>query len=436
MRTLLRDRRYLAFWLGQVTSVFGNGMAMVALPALLLPGRGASTYGLVLAVHSAAMGVLLLAGGVVADRSSRTAVMALADVLRAAGVLGYVLLGAHGPLWSLLGCAALSGFGVALYDPAHRAALPQLVPPELLQRANALDSATKRLGMGAGAALGGVVVAVLGSRPALLLDLATFGVSLTTLLWLRLPAVRTTEVTPGLRAAVHEAREGVREVRRRPWAAVVMLQGTVQVFCLFAPAYALVPVVSLDRYGQGAYGWITATTFVGIVCGSLLSGRTRPRRRGLAAMNALAPSVLLPLCLAVDVPLWAFCLASWLAWTGIGWFAVLWFSSLQQEFAPEVQGRVFSLDSLATFGLEPIALALAPLVAARAGMTPVAIVAAVVMLVSTYVVLLVPGVAHFSSGSAGSTEPVAAPLAEPVAEPLAEPVDDVAVRTGEPQPRP
>ncbi|GAA4351460.1 MFS transporter [Angustibacter luteus] len=397
MRTLLSDPRYRAFWIGQATSVIGNGITLVALAALVIPHRGGQAFGLALAAESLTMGVLLLGAGVLVDRYSRTAVMAIADVARGIGVVGILLFAASGPLAGLLVACAFVGAGIALHQPAHRAAIPQLVRPDQLQAANALDSATMQLGLGAGTALGGVLVSVWGPRHAVLVDLATFAVSLLTLLWLRLPPVGERPEGTGLRHALHEAHEGIREVRRRPWVAVVMLQGTVQVFCLFAPAFALIPVVALARYGNGAYGWYTTCGFVGTAIGAALVARTRPQRPGWSAMNAVAPCALLPLLLVVDLPLWAFCLINAVAWAGIGWFAVLWFGALQTEFPAQVQGRVFSLESLATFGLQPLGLAIAPVVAAAVGLTTVAVVASLVMIVTTYAVFLVPGVARFRS---------------------------------------
>jgi MFS family permease len=405
VRELLGDARFRAFWLGQATSVVGNGITLVAVAALVIPARGAQSYGLVLAAESATMAVLLLGSGVVVDRYSRTAVMALADVARGVGVVGLLLLARSGPLAALLLSSALVGVGVALHQPAHRAALPQLVDADRLRQANALDSATMRLGLGAGTGLGGVLVAVWGGQQAMVVDLVTFTVSLVTLLWLRLPPVADRTPGGGLRQVLHEAREGLTEVRRRPWAAVVMVQGTLQVLCLFAPAFALIPVVALDRYGSSAYGWFMMSGFAGSVVGSALVARTTPRRPGLSAMNALAPSCLLPLVLVVDLPLPLFCAVNLVAWTGIGWFSVLWFSALQTEFPPAVQGRVFSLESLATFGLEPLALAATPALAAAVGVKPVAVVAAAVMLVSTYAVFLVRGVARFSTPGAAESAP-------------------------------
>lgn len=402
VRELLRDRRLVLLWSGQAVNTVGHGLTIVALATLLVATHGARVLGVVLAVDSAAMGLTLLAGGVVADRYSRTAVMAASDVARAAAVLGYALAPSSAPVLLLAGFAVLEGAGFALFQPAYRAVLPQLTPEGRLREVNAVLQLTNRAGMLLGAGLGGVLVATVGPRPALLVDAATYGVSLATLLALRLPAVGE-RVPGGLPTALREAREGVAAVLRRPWVTVVMLQGTVQVLFAFAPMKVLTPLVAQHRYGDGAYGLLMACVPAGMLLGSVLATRLAPRREGLAAMHAVAPTAALMLCLAVPVPLAVFAAVSVVAWAGIAVFAVLWFSSLQRAFPAAVQGRVFALEQLATFALDPVGLAVAPLVAAWVGVTTVGWVAAGVLLVTTYAVFLVPGVARFRDPAAHVT---------------------------------
>ena len=97
VRELMRDRRFALLWLGQAVNTVGHGLTIVALATLLVETHGAGTLGLVLAADSAAMGLTLLAGGVIADRYSRTAVMAVSDVVRSVAVLGYALAPASSP---------------------------------------------------------------------------------------------------------------------------------------------------------------------------------------------------------------------------------------------------------------------------------------------------------------------------------------------------
>jgi MFS family permease len=341
--------------------------------------------------------------------------MAISDVLCVVGVGGFLLFAERGPLALVMAAACLIGIGSALYQPAHRAAMPQVVPEDQLQQANALDSAAKRLGYAGGALLGGLLIAGFGARGAFLVDIGTYAVSLATLLWLRLPPVRTDDVSPGVRAVLAEAREGMREVRRRPWALIIMIQGTVQVFFLFAPNSALVPIVSLDRWGPQAYGWLSSSGSIGMMIGSALAARIKTRKPGLWAMHALVPCAILPLCLAVPVSLPVWCAVQFLAWSGIGVFFVLWFTALQTEFPKEVQGRVFSLESIGNFALQPIAIAVAPLLASSIGLAPFAVIAAVIMLISTYGVFFVPGTVELRSpGRLAAERSEAEPLSSPV----------------------
>jgi MFS family permease len=153
----------------------------------------------------------------------------------------------------------------------------------------------------------------------------------------------------------------------------------------------LVPMISQARYGITAFGWLSAATFVGSVLGSIVGARIHSARPGVWAMNALAPCLLTPVCLVLPVPLWLFCVSLATGSVGVGCFMVLWYSALQREIPEEIQGRVFALEGLASFGLEPIALASAPLLVELLGIESFGVIAVAVLLVSTYAVLLVPG---------------------------------------------
>lgn len=389
MSQLLRDKRFVAFWLGQATAVTGNGLTFVALPGLILANHDGVFLAYVMAAQAGAGAFFTLLGGVLSDRYSRSLIMAVSNGLSVAGLVGYLLLAAEGPLWAVMSVAVVEGIGVGLYQPAHRSAMPQIVAGELLERANGLDGATKRIGIAAGAALGGVFIASISAEAALWVNVGTYAVSLVTLVFLRLPAVGT--AATGLWSMFGEAAEGFRIVWRNKWATAIMLQGTIQVFFLFAPNVVLTAVVANERYPKGAYGWIISVGFVGALVGSIIAGRFKPKRPGLFAMNGVAPCALLPICLVWDVPLWLWCAIAFVVWAGISCFVVAWVSGLGRAFPAETHGRVFGLEHLLTFALDPVAKAIVPALAISVGMSVFGIVAAVVLLVSTYAVLLIPG---------------------------------------------
>src|SRR5919199_1841166 len=101
----LAERQFRLFWIGQTTSVFGNGLVPVALAFAVLGLTGsASDVGFVLAAETLPLVVFLLAGGVWADRLPRQLVMLGSDAIRGTcqTVIAVLLLTGHARLWHLL----------------------------------------------------------------------------------------------------------------------------------------------------------------------------------------------------------------------------------------------------------------------------------------------------------------------------------------------
>ena len=118
--------------------------------------------------------------GPLSDRLPRRTVMVACDVLRAAGL---VLLVARGrrqgaPVWLLLALLFLVELSGAPFFAASRALLAELFPERpLFLRANSLLQMSFQFNQVAGVAIGGIVVAALGTQQALWVDAVTFAVS-------------------------------------------------------------------------------------------------------------------------------------------------------------------------------------------------------------------------------------------------------------------
>src|SRR5919197_799115 len=134
------------------------------------------------------------------------------------------------------GAAALQG----LQRPSLDALPPRLVAREELPAAAALEGLRGSLGMVAGPALAGLLVAAAGLPAAYTVDVASFGCSL--LLLSRMRAVPPAEALPGPRAV----REGLRYARGRPELLGTYLVDLVAM--VFGMPLALFPAMA-DRYG-------------------------------------------------------------------------------------------------------------------------------------------------------------------------------------------
>lgn len=142
-RDVLRLRNFRVLFAGHGVSVFGDRMVTVALAfAVLEVGGSASAVGLVLAASWLPTVASVLVGGVVADRISRRTVMVTADLVRVGsqGAMAVLLITGAAEIWMLAALAGVTGGGTGFFSPAATGLLPDVVPSEELQPANALRS--------------------------------------------------------------------------------------------------------------------------------------------------------------------------------------------------------------------------------------------------------------------------------------------------------
>jgi MFS family permease len=215
----LRNAQFRRVWCGQAISSIGDGIFTIALIGTILQHHKATDLGFVLAAESVALVVVSLLGGVLADRMRRSRAMALSDLIRMLGVLGFVLGVAKGPLLLALPFAALMGAGTAAFQPAFGALVPSLVPEDDLSAANALRSTTTRAAAIVGPGIGGLLLATWGASTALVIDLATFAVSILTLIGITDRAPERGEP----QSVFRDAKDGLSAVLERRWVTTVIL---------------------------------------------------------------------------------------------------------------------------------------------------------------------------------------------------------------------
>ena len=175
-RDVLAVREFRALWFSQILSAGGDRLALVAL-ALLIYDRTRSPLLAAIAYAAGTLpylaGALFLSG--LADRFPRREVMITCDVVRAALVT--VMLVPRMPLDVLIALLyAVTAFQPP-FDAARSAILRDMVQGERYALAAAVMQSTFLAIVVAGAAAGGLTVAVLGARPALGFDAATFVLS-------------------------------------------------------------------------------------------------------------------------------------------------------------------------------------------------------------------------------------------------------------------
>lgn len=365
---VLRTREFRLLFGGQAVSVLGDRMAVVALAfAVLEIGGSTSDVGLVLAAGAFPLVATVLAGGVVADRTSRRAVMVAADLVRVAsqGVMAALLIAGVAEVWMLALMAGVTGAATGFFGPASTGLLPEVVLAEQLQPANGLRASAVSTGEILGPVLGGVLVAAAGAGWAIATDAITFAVSAACLAMLRVPARVAAQGT----SFVADLRQGWLAFRSRRWVWTFVAYFAF-VNLLWGAWGVLGPVVAeRDLGGAAAWGTVLAAMGVGALAGSLFAAQVKPRRPLLLA--ALADGLfVLPLAfLAAGPPVWLIASAALLAGAGMALAISVWESTLQRHVPGESLSRVSSYDWFGSLAFYPLGLAIWGPVAAAIGVS-------------------------------------------------------------------
>lgn len=354
----LREREFRLLFLGRVVSFAGSAMAPVALAfAVLELGGSATELGLVLAVSILPQVFFLLIGGVIADRVPRHLVMVGSNVVAgiAQAIAAYLLLTGKAEIWHLAAIALVRAVASSFFFPAMQGIVPQTVPAEQLQPANALLRLSLNATNIGGAALGGVLVATAGPGWAIAFDALTYLAAAAILLPMRVRAPERDADTSFL----HELRVGWHEFRSRQWIWVVVLGFAFANAAEAAGLFVLGPVVAAESLGGASvWGVVLAATGVGLVLGGLLALRIRPERPllvGVSAITLLFPPLAL---LAVGAPWPTIAIAALVSGVGIELFSVFWDTALQTHVPNEVLSRVSAWDAIGSLVLIPAAYAI------------------------------------------------------------------------------
>jgi len=377
----LRHTPFRLLITGRTISALGNSFAPIALAFAVLDLTGsASDLGLVVGARTVVNVVFLLFGGVLADRMPKHLLMvgsSLAAALTQGGVAALVLTHtATIPL--LIGLSAVNGMVGAVAMPASSAILPQTVPEDVRQQANALNRLSLNTAAIIGAPVAGLVVAAVGPGWGVAVDAATFVLAALAFALLRTPdpAVAAQAERPHLFA---DLRTGWSEFRSRTWLWVVVAG-----FCVLNAAWAggvvvLGPVVADQTFGRRGWGFVLAAQTAGMLLGGLLAMRLRVRRLLYFGVFACLFMALPPLVLGVRPQLGLLIVAALVAGLMLEQFGIAWETTMQEHVPPEKLARVYSYDMVGSFVAIPVGeIAIGP-ISQAVGLEPTLIGAAVLI---------------------------------------------------------
>src|SRR5271163_289607 len=270
----LGEPLFRSLWIASVISYTGTWMQNVGAGWLMTQmTMNPLMIGLVQTAATLPVFLVILPAGALADMVDRRRFLLLTQgwMVLASGTLGIMTLTSCVGPWVLLLFTFLLGLGAVMNDPAWQAITPELVPGKQHASAVALNSAGFNVARAAGPALGGLVVAAVGSGTTFLLNAFSFlGVILFLYRW-----KRPIEARPKAQRVRSAIADGFHYVRDSGLAKSVLLRtGT---FSLAAAAMlALLPIIARP-YGARGYGVLLGGFGLGALLGALALPRLREK---------------------------------------------------------------------------------------------------------------------------------------------------------------
>jgi len=287
---LRTSRDYRLLWVGELISLTGRQISVVALPYQVFRLTGSSlAVGLIGLVQVVPLVVFSIVGGAWADRADRRRLILMTE-MGLAVTSGLLLIGAlltRAPLWYLYVVTGVQAGILGVNTPTRSAAIPNLVPRSQLPAALALNQVMYNTTLVVGPAVGGLILARFGLAWAYAIDVTTFLGSITAAYLLRpLPPRRDAgEASTGWQAI----KEGFAYMKgRRVLVSTFVIDLDAMIFGMPRAAF---PALAQDvlHVGPQGLGLLYAAPAAGALVGALTAGWVGSiRHQGRAVIWAVA----------------------------------------------------------------------------------------------------------------------------------------------------
>ncbi|MFE2294410.1 MFS transporter [Streptomyces sp. NPDC059452] len=388
-----RDANVLRWLAAYTISLIGDSIYFVALGWSAQKVAGPTEVGLVMAAGALPRALLMLGGGVAADRFGLRRIVLGSDAVRCVLILAVAAgVAVTAPaVWILVALALAFGAVDALFVPAVGALPPRITSPDQLARVTGMRTLSMRVSQIAGPPLGGLAMGVGGASAAFAAAGLLFALSLPLLLAVRLrplgAAPEASDVrgdaaggttaapddapAPAPGSAWQDLLGGLRYIRGHRLIGPLIAVTAISEFGLTGTLNVGMLLLNGERgWGPSGYGWIVSGFGAGATVGAVLLTVTgRLPRAGLtmagtlltgcagAAAIALVPTLPYAVALAAGVGL------------AMGICGTLANALVQTAADPAYLGRVTSVIMLTTVGLAPLSY---PVVGAAIGVWGVA----------------------------------------------------------------
>jgi MFS family permease len=233
--------------------------------------------------------ILLIVGGLIADRVNKRTILFWSDFSRAIliGVLIILIWTDSVAIWHLLVLSGLFGISDAFSYPAMNSLVPTLLEDDQLQRGNSFIQMTNQISPIFGPALGGTLIALLGFTGVYSVAFTMLFISSIAVLFIRLKKEKEEEVKKP--APLTDLKEGFNYARKNELVISVVIMAFFLNFFFSGPIAIGMPVIVKDVFDGSAAGLATIQTSMGVgaLVGAILLASWKLKKPGKAVIMSL-----------------------------------------------------------------------------------------------------------------------------------------------------
>ncbi len=357
--------------IGQIISLFGNGIVRFALPLYLLNQTGSATlFGIVSALSFVPMILLTPIGGIIADRVNKRNVMVTLDFLTAALMAVFFLLFGKVDLIVLLIVTLMLLYGIqGAYQPTVQASMPLLHDKKNLLSANAIINQVNALSGLLAPIIGGVLFGLWGLNPIIVVGGVCFFLSAVMEIFITIPHTKVIERQSVFRVVRQDFSDSLSFMRRdKP----VILKSIwiICAFNLFLSAMLMVsmPVLIIKTLGisDQLYGYSQGALAAGGLFGGILVGMLAKKLsiKKIYQLLLVIAGLLLPIATSLWLglpPFFSYLVISiscFLIMSVATMVTIQMLTFIQGETPTELTGKVLSLTMALAMCAQPLGQAM------------------------------------------------------------------------------
>lgn len=365
-----RSLNYTLYFIGRSVSQFGTWMQRTAVVWVVYSiTHSAFLIGVTIFAETFPSFLFSVFGGVAADRYDRYKVIKITQVasMLQAVLLAILVITGHVLIWAILVLSVILGIINAFDVPARQALVNEVVADKAdLPNALALTTAMASLAQLLGPALSGIVLSAFGAGVCFLINAASFGGVIVSLLLMKLPVHQPKKSEKKIMA---EFAEGFTYLKRTPDIGLLILMLAL-ISLLVLPYNTVIPVFAkvVFKGNASTYGYITSFVGVGAVMGTIFLASRKPGahlRKILFVSTIILGVGLIFFSQMKNFPVAMF----FAALAGFGSVAQFTVCNIvvQAESAPQMRGRAIGILLMAIFGMMPLGSLLVGGVSQRIG---------------------------------------------------------------------